>query len=175
MKIRLPILALILSALATAAPKAADEWGIEHEEKARFEAKVVDILCELSGDCPDNCGDGRRQLGLLRDDGTLILPAKNQDIFAGAVRDLLPFCGRRLVADGLIIKDPQMTLFALQFKKPVDGEWRRANWFVRDWANENGVAPDADEARSWFRHDPTIKRIIADDGVYGIPGLAPED
>ena len=37
---------------------AAEEWGIEFEEKARFEAKVVDILCELSGDCPDNCGGG---------------------------------------------------------------------------------------------------------------------
>ncbi|MCP4249804.1 MAG: hypothetical protein GY778_22405, partial [bacterium] len=85
--------------LLSGAARAADEWGIEYEEKARFEARVVDILCELSGDCPAGCGGGKRQLGLLKDDGVLILPAKNQDIFAGAAHDLLPYCGKRIVVD----------------------------------------------------------------------------
>ena len=41
-----------LFAFGVGAAFAADEWGIEHEEVARIEATVVDILCELTGDCP---------------------------------------------------------------------------------------------------------------------------
>ncbi len=155
---------------------AAEEWGIEFEEKARFEAKVVDILCELSGDCPDNCGAGKRQLGLLKDDGTLILPAKNQDIFAGAANDLLPFCGRRIVADGLLIRNPKATLFVLQYKRLApDGDWARANGFIRDWAAADGAARDSKRAKNWFRHDDRIKATLEKDGVYGIPGLTPAE
>ena len=151
---------------------AADEWGIEHEEATRFEATVVDILCELTGDCPAGCGGGKRQLGLLRDDGTLLLAAKNFDPFAGAVNDLISFCGKRIVADGLLIRDPAMPLFALQFKRLApDGEWSRGNGFSKDWAERYG----ADKAPEWFRHDPTVKGMIADDGVFGIPGLKPEE
>lgn len=155
---------------------AAEEWGIAFEEKARFEAKVVDVLCELSGDCPDDCGGGKRQLGLLQDDGTLVLPAKNQDIFAGAASDLQPFCGRRVIADGLMIRNPKATLFVLQFKRPApDGDWARANWFIRDWAAANGVDRDSKKAKGWFRHDARVKAIIDKDGVYGIPDLKPAE
>ena len=119
--------------------QAAEEWGIEHEKIARFEAKVVDIACELSGDCPANCGGGKRQLGLLKDDGTLILPVKNVDIFAGAVNDLIGFCQKRIVADGLLINNPKIPLFALQFKKLApDGKWSRADQFGKDWSKANG-------------------------------------
>jgi hypothetical protein len=150
---------------------AADEWGIEHEQKARFEAVVVDILCELSGDCPDNCGDGKRQLGLLEDDGKLVPAVKNFDPFAGAVVDLLPFCGQRVVVDGLLIDDPAMRMFAVQFKRPApDGEWSRANWFARDWAAAHGG-----NGNQWFRSDPDVRAIIEQDGVFGIPGLEPSE
>ena len=44
-------LGLLLATMATAV-QAANEWGIDHEAKARFEATVVDVLCELTGDCP---------------------------------------------------------------------------------------------------------------------------
>ncbi len=152
--------------------EAAEEWGIDHEKIARFEAKVVDIVCELSGDCPADCGAGRRQLGLLRDDGKLILVAKNQDIFAGATNDLLPFCGKKITADGLMINSPKMPLFTLQFKRLApDGKWSRANWFLKDWAKRN---PGLD-VEKWFRLDPVIKETIAKDGVFGIPGLKPEE
>ena len=168
---RLIIVFLILSAYASAA-SAAEEWGIEHEKIARFEAKVVDIACELTGDCPANCGNGRRQLGLLQGDGRLLLVAKNQDIFAGGASDLLPFCGKQIIADGLLIENPTMPLFALQFKRLApDGKWSRANWFKRDWS-KNNPGLDADQ---WFRHDKVIKKTIAAGGVYGIPGLKPDD
>lgn len=150
---------------------AAEEWGIEHEKKARFEAKVVDLLCELSGDCPPGCGGGKRQLGLLKDDGTLLLVSKNADPFAGAAADLIGFCGKRIIADGLYIANPKMPMFALQFKRLApDGKWSRANWFVKDWSEKHGKA----KAGQWFRNDPTIDEIIRRDGVFGIPGLRPE-
>ncbi|MEM1299808.1 MAG: hypothetical protein AAGH68_11070, partial [Pseudomonadota bacterium] len=48
--------------------------GVLGREAARFEGKVVDVLCELSGDCSENCGEGRRQMGVLRaSDGVLVL------------------------------------------------------------------------------------------------------
>ena len=161
------VLALLLLSLPA---RAAEEWGIDHEKKARIEAKVVDILCELSGDCPKNCGGGKQQLGLLRDDGKLVLAIKNFDPFAGAVVDLIDFCNRRITADGLYIANPKLPMFVLQFKRLApDGKWSRANWFVKRWAEAHG----AKNKGKWFRHDPAITRAIAEDGVFGIPGLKP--
>ena len=160
--------------LAAGTASAAEEWGIEHEKVVRFEAKVVDILCELTGDCPAECGAGKRQLGLLKDDGKLVPVVKNFDIFAGATNDLIGFCGQRITADGLMIDDPLMPMMALQFKRPgPDGKWRRANWFIRDWAEANGVAGDTKTAQQWYLNDKAIKAEIARRGVYGIPGLKP--
>lgn len=165
-----------LCLLGLGGAQAADNWDIDHEEKARFEAKVVDVLCELSGDCPANCGGGKRQFGLLKDDGTLILAVKNADPFAGTAVDLVQFCGKRIIADGLLIKNPKMPLFALQFKKLApDGKWSRANWFTKEWAKRNGAAPGSKKANSWFRSDPTVKALIKKDGVFGIPGIKPEE
>ena len=58
-----------LSLWGSGAAWAAEEWGLPGEEVVRFEAKVVDILCELTGDCPADCSDGTRQLGLLTAEG----------------------------------------------------------------------------------------------------------
>ena len=91
------------------------------------------------------------------------------DIFAGAANDLKGFCGKRIVADGLMINDPEMPLFALQFKRPApDGKWSRANWFIKDWAQANGVAPDSPKAKQWFRNDPDVQRLIEQGGVFGL-------
>ncbi len=159
-----------LAIFAAANARAAEEWGIEGEKIARIEAKVVDIACELTGDCPADCGAGKRQLGLLKDDGTLLLVAKNSDIFAGAANDLKGFCGKRIIADGLLITTLRMPLFALQFKRLApDGEWSRANWFIRDWSKAN-AGKDGDE---WFRHDENVLNEIKTNGVFGIPGLKP--
>ncbi len=167
------VLAVAL-AVGAGAARAADEWGIDHEEKARFEAKVVDILCELTGDCPANCGGGKRQFGLLKDDGTLILVTKNFDPFAGAANDLAGFCNKRIVADGLYIKNPKLPMFALQFKRLApDGKWSRANQFGKDWAKANDVKHGSKKANQWYYNDPTVKDLIARDGVLGIPGLKP--
>lgn len=161
------LLPALMAAFALPA-SAAEEWGIEYERKARFEATVIDVVCEIAGDCAPDCGAGKRQLGLLRDDGTLVLAAKNFDPFAGTQVELAPMCGQRVLADGLMIDDPAATLFVLQFVKPLpDGEWRRANRFTKAWGEANPGKP----AGQWFRHDPQILKELAETGIVGIPGV----
>jgi hypothetical protein len=160
---------LVGLALTSGAARAAESWGLPGEEEVRLEARVVDLLCELTGDCPADCGAGKRQLGLLRDDGTLVLPLKNQVIFAGAAAELIGFCGRRVVADGLMVTNRGHSFFALQFVKAApDGKWRRANRFLPKWAAENGVGPKSATARRWFENDPRVKDLIARDGKLGL-------
>ena len=152
--------------------QAAEGWGIDHEKKTRVDAKVVDLLCEVTGDCVANCGDGKRQLGLLFDDGRLVPVVKNFDIFAGATVDLKSFCGKKITADGLMISNPKMPMFALQFKREApDGKWSRANWFIKEWSKANPGKP----GKAWYKHDATVLELIAKDGVFGIPGLKPAE
>lgn len=152
--------------------QAADEWGIEGEKVVRYEAKVVDVLCELSGDCPANCGEGKRQLGLLKNDGTLWPVVKNNDPFAGAVDDLIEFCGKKVIADGLEIHNPKMKIFQLQFKRLApDGKWSRANQFTKNWSKRNG----GQDGGSWIWEDKTVQALIEKDGVLGVPGLKPKE
>ena len=147
---------------------AADSWGLPNEEEARFEATVTDVLCVLSGDCPPDCGAGKRVLGLLKADGELVLPIKNGGPFTGAVADLLPHCGQVVTADGLFTTNYGVRTFALQFVKPKEGKWRRANGFVKQWAAEHGLEPKDKKARRWFRNDETILEIIGEQGKLGL-------
>jgi len=164
------IAALMFAGLLAAPPaRAAEEWGLPEEEVARFEAKVVDVLCELSGDCPAGCGAGKRQLGLVTDEGVLVLPVRNFTPFSGAVAELIDFCGKRVVADGLFTTNRGVRIFAMQFvKEAPDGKWRRANRFLPRWAEANGFQPNGPEAKQWFRHDPRVKAVIGRDGVLGL-------
>jgi hypothetical protein len=161
---------LLLAALvASGAARAADSWGLPNEEKARFDAKVVDMLCELTGNCPADCGAGTRQLGLLMDDGRLILPLKNQVPFAGAADELAGFCGKLVTADGLFATNRGHKIFALQFvREAPDGKWQRANRFLPDWAAANNVDPKSPVAQAWFRNDPRVKALIAEQGKLGL-------
>lgn len=165
------IIAAAVLIMGTLSLKAASEWGIDHEKKTRIEAKVVDLLCEVTGNCVPDCGNGKRQFGLLFDDGKLVPVVKNQEPFAGATNDLTKYCNKRIVADGLMISNPKMPLFALQFSRLApDGKWTRANQFGKDWSKANG----GKKSGQWFRQDARIKKVIKDQGVFGIPGLKPE-
>lgn len=148
---------------------AADSWGLEHEKPLAARGKVVDVLCELVGDCPANCGEGKRQLGLLTGEGRLLTAAKGNVFFAAAVVDLLPFCGREIETDGLLIEHPAMSLYFVQYtREPGTADWQPAEAFITDWTAKNG------EAEEWWRADPVIKEVIAQRGILGIPGLKPE-
>ncbi len=167
---RICIIALALLAVAAApAARAAELWGLPGEKKARFEARVVDVLCELTGDCPAACGAGKRQLGLLTDKGRLVLPLKNVVPFAGAVDELTDFCAKSVIADGLFSTNRGHTVFVLQFvREAPDGKWRRANRFTPKWARRNGLAPADKKAARWFENDPRVNALIAADGKLGL-------
>jgi len=172
----LSFLVLVAALAAPSLAQAAESWGLINEEKARFQAKVVDVLCELTGDCPDNCGRGTRQLGLLTDEGRLVLALKNQVPFAGAAEELVGFCGQRVEADGLFSTNRGHRVFALQFVRAApDGEWRRANHFLSRWAEHNRVDPKSKEAKQWFRNDPRVKERIAVEGRLGLGPAADQE
>jgi hypothetical protein len=162
------IAAMALLGAPTAA-HAADAWGLEGEKPLEVKGKVVDLLCELTGDCPQDCGQGQRQLGILTADGRLVAAAKGGVFFAGAVPDLLPLCGREVHADGLLIENPGMTLYFVQYLKPSpEAGFVPAEAFLTAWKARHG------EADEWWRADPTVKAVIAQTGVLGVPGLKPE-
>lgn len=175
--------ALLAAPLFLAAPASADEtceaksWGLSGEKKACFTATVVDMLCEITGDCPDNCGDGTRQLGLVRtDDDVLVYPQKNiQAAFNGAVADLQPFCDKTVdvrgwyVGDEETLKGSPQRLYQVQWIRETGGEWSMANRWTKDWAEKN---PNAAGEGPWFRRDPRIKAEIEKNGYLG---LGPEE
>lgn len=161
-----------------AADSEADSWGLNGEEKARFAARVVDVLCELTGDCPANCGDGARQLGLLRDaDGLLVLAVKNgQPLFTGAAEDLLPFCDETIEVDGLLVGDPAQTaakFYQVQrIRRLQTDEWSEADRWTSIWAEEH---PDAARAEGpWYRNDPSVQALIEENGYLGLGPEAEE-
>lgn len=159
---------VVWTALAGVA-QAADSWGLAGEEKARFEAKVVDIACELTGDCPVACGAGKRQLGLLTGDGRLVLPMKNTVPFAGAVEELVNFCGKPVIVDGLMVTNRGYTFFALQFVRAApDGEWYGGGRWSRVWAVKNGLAADDPKRNEWYLHDKTVKALVDKQGKLGL-------
>jgi hypothetical protein len=166
------VLALLLLALVAGAPgaRAAESFGLQNEELLEVKATVVDVACELLKDCPARCGDGRRQLGLKTADGTLLLAAKNQVNFMGAVRDLLPFCGKEIDVDGLKTTNKGVPLYMIQrYRSSASAEWRNADQSIVDWAKANHVKPDGPEAENWMRSDPAVKAAVAKKGRLGVP------
>ncbi len=167
----LALLASPLTAQDFSEGSEARSWKLAAEKPARFEAKVVDILCELTGDCADNCGDGRRQLGLLRTaDDVLIFPNKNsQPAFTGANIEMLPFCGKQVEVDGLMIDDPELgskNVYLLQkIREAGATDWIKANRWTKEWAK---TYPEAKGKGPWFRRDPRVKEHIATEGYFGL-------
>lgn len=150
----------------------AKSWNLYAESPATFEATVVDITCEITGDCADNCGGGDRQLGLLRAvDGVLVYPNKNaQTGFQGAGADLLPFCGQQVEVDGLLIEDEDIpgatNIYLVQTIRAVGSEeWTKANTWSDQWAEKH---PEADGKGPWFRRDPRVNARIAETGHLGL-------
>lgn len=174
------LIPLALAAVAPA-PAAAQEgpfsagsearsWNLAWEQPARFEATVVDMLCEVAGDCDNACASGR-QLGLLRAaDGVLTYPNKNnQGIFTGAAVDLAPFCQMQVEVDGLMIEDDYIgatNIYQVQrIRLLSDAEWTTANGWTDAWAEANPEAA-AQDGR-WYRNDPRVMALIEANGYLG--------
>ncbi|MEL6479971.1 MAG: hypothetical protein AAFQ75_00855 [Pseudomonadota bacterium] len=174
---------IMIAALAAliAAPAAAQDfsegseaknWNLAHgESKARFEAKVTDAVCALTGDCPEDCGAGLRQMVLQRvADGKTLLVFKNiQPIFSGGSYDLAAYCGQTVVVDGLIVGDPEVTKGAeiMQVQTvTVAGETAKTNQFTKAW--EARTAEPTGEKGPWFRRDPLIQERLDTTGYFGL-------
>ncbi|MBA4782244.1 MAG: hypothetical protein H2045_03400 [Rhizobiales bacterium] len=145
----------------------AESWGLVGEKNARFSAKVVDIMCELTGNCAEKCGAGSYQIGLLTTDGKVIPAMKNgQPAFNGAVVDLLPFCGQNVEVDGLFVgEDIPAQLYQVQLIKPEGGEWQKTDLHTKEWDRLNANLPGEGP---WFRRDPRVLSEIAKDGYLGL-------
>jgi hypothetical protein len=175
----LPLLATALLAAMTLTASAEDfsagsnaaTLGLTGEQKATFSGRVVDILCELSGDCPANCGDGKRNLGILRKvDNKLIIVSKNAQFeFNGGTDDLLPYCGQEVDVDGLMIGDdkgvPGQIYMAQFIRKSGDKEWIKAELWSQAWEKRN---PDAKGEGAWYLRDPRVKKEIERTGYFGL-------
>lgn len=148
----------------------ARSWNLAWEEPARFEATVVDMLCEVAGDCDNACASGR-QLGLLRTaDGVLTYPNKNnQGIFTGAAADLGQFCSMEVEVDGLMIEDEFLGATNVYLVQRVrlltDEEWTVTNRWTDIWAEEFPEAAALDGR--WYRNDPRVLERIESEGYLG--------
>lgn len=155
-----------LLAIGQAPARAADSWGLENEKAVAMEATVVDLLCALTGDCPADCGGGKRQLGLITLEGVLYPVVKGNTLFANAHIDLLPYCNQGVLTDGLFIDSPAMPAYFVQSVRASEAlDWRPTTAFEEAWRQEHGAAEE------WWRADPLTREVIAEDGVYGIEGL----
>ena len=163
------IVAVVMLAVGATSVRAADEWGLPDEKVARLQAKVVDIACELTGNCPVNCGDGKRQLGLIDAQGKLILAIKNATPFSGTADELIDFCVKQVVADGLFTTNNGYKVFALQFvREAPSGKWRQANRFLPKWAMRHHLPAETKKARRWFDNDFKVKSVIKEQGALGL-------
>ena len=147
-------------------------WGLTGEQPICFAGRVVDVLCELSGDCPADCGGGTRQIGLVSEpDGRLMIAGKNgQPVFSGAVHDLAPYCQQRVLVEGQSVGGEDVApgaprMLMIQRVRPIGGDWAKANRFTKAWAEKH---PDAGGKGPWFRRDPLIGAEIEADGYLGL-------
>ena len=149
----------------------AKEWNLYGEEKAAFSGKVVDLLCELSGDCPENCGNGNRNMGIVRSaDNKLIAVLKNrQASFNGGTEDLLPYCNKQVDVDGLMIGEDEVVkakFYMVQFIRESGAEkWNKTSLWTKRWKAKN---PNATGKGPWFRRDPRVRKQIAKTGYFGL-------
>jgi len=152
----------------------ANEWGLFGEEKARFEARVTDALCALTGDCPDDCGGGERPMVVIRkdDDRMLLVNKSGAPNFTGANYRLAEFCGQDVEVDGLLVGEPDFTpgigakVYQVQLIRAIGADgWVKTDAFVPQW---NEKYPEAAGDGPWFRRDPNVKAAIEENGYFGL-------
>jgi hypothetical protein len=163
-----PVFASLLLTASTV--QAADKLGIPGEEEVTTQGKVVDVSCELTRDCPAQCGAGKHQLGVKTPEGKILLAAKNAVNFMGSTRDLLAFCGKDIWVDGVTTNNFGTKLLMVQrYKASEKAEWRDANQSIIEWAKANHVKPDSEQAENWMRNDRLVKAAVAKKGRAGVP------
>lgn len=161
------LLATILVALTGCATPAGkvDQWGISGSEVAELSGDVVDILCEVSGDCVERCGAGNRQLG-IRTDEKVVLIAKDINNYTGGAEELWPFCNQPLTVNGQFTETGDTRFFQIQNVREPGGPWMSTTRFLEVWAEKNDK--DLATAKRWYRHDPRVRTTLEQDGLLGL-------
>lgn len=154
----------ILSACATPVGEV-QKWGISGAEVGELSGEVVDVLCEVSGNCADQCGAGTRQLGIKTEQG-MVLIAKDLNLYTGAAEELWPLCNQPLVVNGQFTESLNTRFFQIQNVRKPDGPWMRTTKFLETWAAANGESLAV--AKDWYRHDKRVNTIIEKDGRLGL-------
>lgn len=155
----------------------AKEFGFIDEAKATFSGKVVDIMCELQGECDQQCGGGERLLGIVRDSDNVLVPVlKNAQLaFNGPMDDLAPYCNKAVDVDGLLLGDAELygnRFYMVQFIREAGAaEWNKANQWTKAWKARN---PEATGKGPWFRRDPRVLKQIEANGYFGLGKEADE-
>ena len=154
--------------LAGCATKAGDvsSWPVTNAEVNEFSGEVVDILCELTGNCIDKCGEGKRQLGIKSQDIGTVLVSKNLTFYTGAAEELWPYCGQVVNVNGLFTEHQGVRFFQVQNVRPPGGEWQKATRYHQAWAERSGKSPSL--ASKWYKHDDTVKDTLERDGRLGL-------
>lgn len=142
-----------------------ERWGISGVEVAEFSGEVVDVLCEVSGNCVDQCGSGARQLGIKTELG-MVLIAKDLNRYTGGAEELWPFCSQQLVVNGQFTETGDTRFFQVQNVRLPDGLWMSTSRFLEDWAEKNGQP--LSDANRWYLEDPRVKTLLERDGRLGL-------
>jgi len=159
------VTSLFLGACATPVGKVAS-WPVTNGEESELTGTVVDVLCELNGNCANNCGDGKRQLAIKTEDSRTILVSKNLTNYTGAVVELSPYCDQVVDLNGLFTEHKGVRFFQVQNVRPVGGQWQRATGYLQAWSDRTGRP--LSEASNWQDNDERVREIIERDGVLGL-------
>lgn len=150
-----------------------ESWPVTNAEESQFSGTVVDVLCELGGNCANECGQGKHQLAIKSQDKGTVLVAKNLNNYSGAVDELWQFCGQQVDVNGLFTEHKGVRFFQVQNIRESGGQWQKATKYISAWTERSGKSPE--QAKNWQDHDDRVKDIIEREGRLGLGTQADQD
>jgi hypothetical protein len=163
----LTIVILSVAQLLVLPVEAAKSWEGTAEEIPRFETKVMDINCELTGHCSSNCSDAKRELELPTPDKKLALTSKRSSANRGAAHDPANSCKKQFIADEFYREHRGVRFLVAQtIHEAPYSKWRGANRYLKKRSAGPGI--DESKADSWFRHNPDVKHSTESDHLLGL-------
>jgi len=156
-----------------------ESWPVTNAEKSQFSGEVVDVLCELGGNCANECGQGTRQLAIKTQDKSLgqnsgvVLVAKNLNNYSGAADELWQLCGQQVELNGLFTEHRGVRFFQVQNIREAGGQWQKATKYLDAWVERSGKSPQ--QAKNWQEHDERVSGVLERDGRLGLGTKADQD
>lgn len=154
-----------------AGPGGIDNWPITKAERNGFVGTVVDIQCELTGNCAENCGEGTRQLAIKTEEFGTVFAVKNLNNYSGAVEEIWPFCAETVEVNGLFTEHKGVKFFQVQNVREPGGSWQKATRYLKVWSERTGNPA----SERWYNNDDRIQEILERDGRLGLGAAADEE